>query len=65
MDEIVDIWRSVSEYHEISKELDYVIAEAGMDGQTEVNFDEFIEVRFISSCSSLAYTTWSDDLVLL
>lgn len=47
MEEVMDILRSVPGYPEISKkELDYVVAEAGMDGQKEVDLDEFIEVRF-------------------
>lgn len=47
MEEVMDILRSVPGYPEISKkELDYVVAEAGMDGQKEVDLDEFIEVCF-------------------
>ena len=47
MEEVMDILKSVPGYPEISKkELDYVVAEAGMDGQKEVDLDEFIEVRF-------------------
>jgi glycerol-3-phosphate dehydrogenase len=66
MDEVMDILKSVPGYPEISKkELDYVVAEAGMDGQTEVDLDEFIEVRFLSCFPSLVDTTWSDELVLL
>ncbi|KIM41129.1 hypothetical protein M413DRAFT_445847 [Hebeloma cylindrosporum] len=45
MDEVMDILRSVPGYPEISKkELDYVVAEAGMDGQKDVDLDEFIEL---------------------
>jgi glycerol-3-phosphate dehydrogenase len=48
MEEVMDILRSVPGYPEISKkELDYVVAEAGMDGQAEVDLDEFIEVRVV------------------
>jgi len=60
MDEVMDILKSVPGYPEISKELDYVIAEAGMDGQMEVDLDEFIEVRFF--CCLFCHSTWSDEL---
>jgi len=51
MEEVMDILRSVPGYPEISKkELNYVVAEAGMDGQKEVDLDEFIEVRLLFFC---------------
>lgn len=50
IEEVLDILKTVPGYPEISKkELDYVVAEAGMDGQKEVDLDEFIEVRFFLS----------------
>lgn len=47
-EEVVDVLKLVPSYSEISKitkkELDYVLDEAGMHGQSDFNFDEFIEV---------------------
>lgn len=48
LDDILDILKDVPGYAEISdKELDYVLNEAGMIGQIEFNFDEFIEVSHL------------------
>ncbi|PPQ70371.1 hypothetical protein CVT25_000082 [Psilocybe cyanescens] len=47
-EEILEVLKLVPSYSEISKiskkELDYVLDEAGMHGQSEFNFDEFIEI---------------------
>ncbi|KAF8869007.1 DAO-domain-containing protein [Gymnopilus junonius] len=45
LNEVLDVLKDVPGYAEVSeKELDYVLNEAGLTGQVEFNFDEFIEI---------------------
>ena len=47
--DILEILKDVTGYSDITqKELDYVLEEAGLKGQGEVDLDQFIEVSFLS-----------------